>query len=207
MQHLLLLRHGQTDANASGVIQGHLPTPLNAIGREQSRLLGQRLATYSPAVTRLISSPLLRAVQTAAEFSHALHLPVEQDPAWTERHFGSHQGKPFDLVRIMTDGGQHQDPDDAEPKDSFDARVRTAVQAVPFDGVTAVVSHGGVIGSVVRQVIAGKIPCTNPPAERTAIPNGAILHLRRTAPDTPWHIERLNDVAHFEALITTLDAG
>lgn len=211
MQHLLLLRHGQTDANAAGVIQGHLPTPLNALGKAQSRLLGQRLLTYTPPVTLLLTSPLVRALQTAGEITAVLQLPPQQDAAWTERHFGSDQGQPFDLVQIMTHGGKNQDPSDAEPKHTFDARVRSAVHTAPFTShtpaVTAVVSHGGVIGSVVRQLISGHIPSTNPPTERAAVPNCSILHLRRPSPADPWHILCLHDSTHLDDLRTDLDAG
>ena len=63
--HLLLLRHGQTDSNASGIVQGHLPVPLNALGRQQAAALAGRLRTYTPRIGRLVSSDLARAAQTA----------------------------------------------------------------------------------------------------------------------------------------------
>jgi probable phosphoglycerate mutase len=206
--HVLLCRHGQTDANANGIVQGHLPTPLNATGLEQSRRLAERLARYEPKLTRLVSSPLVRAVQTAGPLAATLALPASEDPRWTERDFGSASGKPADIVRIMTHGQPSPvAPDDAEPRDSFDARVRHALTALPPGEVTAVVTHGGVIGSVLRQILDGRIPTTNPPADRSQVPNCSITHLRRDHPAGPWTIVRLCDASHEHELRTTTDAG
>lgn len=206
--HVLLLRHGQTDANAAGIVQGHLPTPLNATGLEQSRRLAGRLTHYEPRLTRLVSSPLVRAVQTVGPLAATLALPAVEDPRWTERDFGSASGKPADITRIMTHGQPSAvAPDDAEPRDTFDARVREALDTLPAGEVTAVVTHGGVIGSVLRQILDRRIPTTNPPADRSHIPNCSITHLRRDHPAGPWTIVLLCDASHEQELRTTADAG
>jgi len=85
--HILILRHAQTDANAEGRLQGHLPTPLNLAGTRQANLLASRLAAYSPAVEAIISSDLPRATQTAALIASACGMPMTIDPAWRERSF------------------------------------------------------------------------------------------------------------------------
>jgi len=69
---LLLLRHGQTDSNAAGIVQGHLPVPLNDLGHRQAAALAARLAAASPRIGRLISSDLSRAAQTAESIARAL---------------------------------------------------------------------------------------------------------------------------------------
>src|SRR3954463_4142309 len=86
--HVLLLRHGQTDSNAGGVLQGWLPTPLNAAGRAQSGRLAARLATFEPRVRRLVSSDLVRARQTAGPIAAALGVEPVFDPRWRERGLG-----------------------------------------------------------------------------------------------------------------------
>ncbi|ETW98583.1 MAG: hypothetical protein ETSY1_18075, partial [Candidatus Entotheonella factor] len=63
MALILLVRHGQTDENVSGRISGQGPAPLNNRGQEQAKLAAQVLAPLQ--VTRLISSPVVRAHQTA----------------------------------------------------------------------------------------------------------------------------------------------
>ena len=64
---LLLVRHGETDWNAAGRIQGCTDTPLNARGRAQALALAGRLRDERPQ--RLYTSPLRRARETAASRS------------------------------------------------------------------------------------------------------------------------------------------
>ncbi|WP_454226405.1 histidine phosphatase family protein [Propioniciclava flava] len=53
------MRHGETDANASGIFQGQADIPLNDTGRAQAQAAAQRLATFSP--DRIVASDLSRA--------------------------------------------------------------------------------------------------------------------------------------------------
>ena len=62
-QEIVLIRHGQSTANASGVWQGQLDFPLSDAGREQARLAGKALA--STRFDALYASPLSRAYETA----------------------------------------------------------------------------------------------------------------------------------------------
>src|SRR5688500_14891082 len=61
---LLLVRHGQSEANRDGRMQGRLDTPLTTFGRAQATALANRLAA-EPSVVALYSSPLSRALETA----------------------------------------------------------------------------------------------------------------------------------------------
>jgi probable phosphoglycerate mutase len=78
---LVLLRHGETEYIAEGRFQGHAETPLTALGREQARLAGLRLAEPSrpPALPvpsgpplEIVHSPLRRAAETAAIVAEAI---------------------------------------------------------------------------------------------------------------------------------------
>jgi broad specificity phosphatase PhoE len=88
---VILVRHGETEENASGIIQGHLPGRLSARGREQIEMLGQRLATHR--IDAAYSSDLARARETAEAI--ARHHPGLQ-VTWTrdlrERFLGRYQG-------------------------------------------------------------------------------------------------------------------
>lgn len=88
---LVVIRHGQTWANAENRYLGALDIGLNDKGREQVSELAQGLAREAP-FTRLLSSPLLRARQSAEQISHTLALPVQLIPAFRERHVGLFEG-------------------------------------------------------------------------------------------------------------------
>jgi broad specificity phosphatase PhoE len=80
---LVLVRHGQTEANAAGRLLGRMDIPLSEIGRTQAAALGRAV---EPA--RVISSPLARARETAAAFG----VPVEVDDRWVELDYGELDG-------------------------------------------------------------------------------------------------------------------
>jgi len=81
---LILLRHGRTLANATGLLQGRLDNELDEVGLEQAA----RAAAAIGPVDRVISSPLARARSTAAAFGQ----PVEVDGRWIEYDYGSLEG-------------------------------------------------------------------------------------------------------------------
>src|SRR5678816_3519185 len=115
--NLLLLRHGQTDSNAAGIVQGHLPVPLNELGHRQAALLAARLKGTTPRIARLISSDLPRAAQTAQPIAQALNMPIAFDAAWRERLLGDFQGKPVGERRLWTLATGDETPPGAESVD------------------------------------------------------------------------------------------
>ena len=85
---LILLRHGQTSANAAGLLLGRTDLPLTELGRRQAAAAA---ACLDGAVGRVVSSPLLRARETA----ESLGRPVEVDERWIEVDYGEYEGQPF----------------------------------------------------------------------------------------------------------------
>ncbi|MBU2409532.1 MAG: histidine phosphatase family protein, partial [Gammaproteobacteria bacterium] len=71
---LILIRHGETDWNRQLRFQGHIDVPLNDVGHEQARRVGERVASES--VQHLVCSDLMRTQQTAAPASIKLGLDV-----------------------------------------------------------------------------------------------------------------------------------
>jgi broad specificity phosphatase PhoE len=80
----MLVRHGRTEANAGQRLQGRLDLPLDDVGVAQVA----ELAAWLGRPDRIISSPLLRARQTAEAFG----LPYEVDDRWIELDYGSLDG-------------------------------------------------------------------------------------------------------------------
>ena len=91
---LILARHGRTAANASGLLQGRVDNPLDAVGLRQAQDIAGALGR--PA--RLVASPLLRTRQTADAFG----LPVEIDKRWIELDYGTWDERPVRDVPAET---------------------------------------------------------------------------------------------------------
>jgi len=68
---LTLVRHGQSAANAAGLLVGRVDSPLTELGRRQAAALGRALAARPATAVRIISSPLQRAMQTAEAIAAA----------------------------------------------------------------------------------------------------------------------------------------
>jgi broad specificity phosphatase PhoE len=90
---LYLVRHGRTEANAGGRLQGHIDLPIDEVGEAQAAALGRAVTE----VDVLICSPLLRARQTAEVFGMR---PVIDD-RWIEMSYGQYEG--FALTDIPRD--------------------------------------------------------------------------------------------------------
>jgi broad specificity phosphatase PhoE len=109
---LILVRHGQTDANARGLLLGRSDPPLNETGRRQA----QALAAVLPRAARIVSSPLTRARHTAAVLAGAAPgvtdaEEVEVDARWIEMDYGNLDGRPATALDERSWRTWRQDPD------------------------------------------------------------------------------------------------
>ena len=90
MTELLLVRHGETDWNAPGRLQGHTDRPLSDYGREQARRLAEELA--GEQFDAVYASDLARARETAEIVGERLQLPVVLDADLREKDWGTWEG-------------------------------------------------------------------------------------------------------------------
>lgn len=90
---LYFIRHGQTQWNIEGRIQGRQNSPLTALGHAQAQTVAQYVAPLG--IEALYSSPAPRARETAAHIQFRLSLPVEVDPRLYEQSFGVYEGLTF----------------------------------------------------------------------------------------------------------------
>lgn len=92
---LIVVRHGRTEANASGLLLGRRLDPgLDDLGRRQAAALREVVG----GAARAVCSPLRRTRETAA----ALGLPVEIDERWIEIDYGTFDGTPLRDVPAAT---------------------------------------------------------------------------------------------------------
>lgn len=78
-----LARHGRTALNAAGGLRGHIEVPLHAVGCLEAEALGAVLAQKGPSV--IVSSPLVRAQQTALPLAERTHLSIATDARLADR--------------------------------------------------------------------------------------------------------------------------
>jgi len=165
---VLLVRHGRTSANTAGVLAGWTPgIDLDDTGRAQAEALAARFTGLT--VTRLVSSPLERCMQTAATVSDAVATPVSSDDRLGEARYGEWTGRALaDLARTRLWRVVQDHPsavvfpgEDGEAMAHVQARavecVREhdrAVTAEHGDGaVWVAVSHGDVIKAVLADAL------------------------------------------------------
>lgn len=88
---LYLVRHGESEGNVLGIIQGHADFPLTARGKEQSTLLARSLKGVEFAA--VYSSDLSRAKDTAATIASQRKLAVKTTELLRERNFGKYENE------------------------------------------------------------------------------------------------------------------
>lgn len=162
------IRHGETEWNEKGIIQGHTDIPLNALGLEQAKQSCNLLKEKE--IGRIYTSTLHRASQTAQIIAQALNLEVIEMSHLKERNWGEIEGQGYDKLREVLRGytsllevPDRQLPKGAETSDTFVTRVREGiVQVLAEPGPLAlIVSHGGVFQVLVRLMALEPIHAEN----------------------------------------------
>jgi len=102
MPQLILMRHGESEGNRDRVFTRTPEVPLTDAGREQARDAAEWIADrYRPV--RVVSSPYLRARQTAAIVAEGLRVPVVVEADLRERSYGELAGQPYIAMRECVD--------------------------------------------------------------------------------------------------------
>lgn len=155
---IYLIRHGQTDWNLAGRLQGHADIPLNTTGKEQAKKVAQHLKKKQASLAALYSSDLQRAHQTAQEIAAIFALEIILAADLREGHFGKLQGltkqERLDLYGPMTDE-ELPEKVGAEPRDKVVARVMNFLKNIAQNHTgqqAAVVTHGAVLGSLLADL-------------------------------------------------------
>ena len=159
---VVAIRHGETDWNAEGRMQGQLDTPLGRRGRWQASRLAASLD--GEGIEAIVASDLSRALETARALGGALDLPVATDRGLRERCFGVFEGHTYAEIEVRwpTEAlrwRQHDPefgPDGGERLLDFAARAVAAVRRVAEQHAgrtVAVVTHGGVLDCLYRAAL------------------------------------------------------
>jgi probable phosphomutase (TIGR03848 family) len=168
MATVILVRHGRTNANATGLLAGRTPgVRLDPTGTEQAARVGERLAALPLAA--LVSSPLERCRETAAQIAKAqgTRIRVARERGLTECDYGEWQGRMLkELVKEPMWGTVQAQPSAAvfpggESMSAMQARAVEAVRrrdaAVEAEhgagAVWVAVSHGDIIKSILADAL------------------------------------------------------
>lgn len=126
---LILLRHGQTAANAASLLQGRIDLPLDDVGREQARRSGEFIRDMYGDVV-VMSSPLMRARETAAAITDNVHI----DERFIELDYGDWDGVSMSDVDQVKWRQWRDDPSFRPPNGEtlleLDARVQPALEEI-----------------------------------------------------------------------------
>ena len=97
MTRIILVRHGQSEANANQIFAGHSDFPLTEFGHKQAALLGKYLKEHEK-IDRIYSSDLKRAYQTAIPASELLGLEIIKTERLREVFAGEWESKPTSFI-------------------------------------------------------------------------------------------------------------
>jgi broad specificity phosphatase PhoE len=183
MSEVILVRHTEVTSRWKSRCYGCSDVGLSWSGRRQARQLAAQLA--SEPVTSLVCSSLKRARFLADHLSVLTGLEARIDDRWRERDFGTWEGLTWNA--IWRDTGNAMDgmltsphdfrPGGGETTAELAARALHAFQALPAEGLTVIVTHGGPIAAV-RAAWAGA-PLME--LARFLVPPGSLV--RHTTPE------------------------
>jgi broad specificity phosphatase PhoE len=181
------LRHGQTDWNLEGRYQGHCDTLLNGAGIAQAGAAAECLADVP--IDRIVVSPLVRAVATAAIIAERLGKPIQIERGLVERNFGSFNGLVIREVKARHGLRPDQSsrdilPPDADPFHEIFERIPPVIAkwmtALPNE-LLLFVGHSGVFDALHQHLLG---PRSGPESDH------AIPYLAKPIPDG-WEMRAL----------------
>lgn len=214
---LYLVRHGEADSNREGRIGGWSDAPLTELGRRQAERAAVELARRAP--TRLVTSDIERARQTAASIAAVTGLEPTFEPGLRERSLGILDGLAFEEARArhpelwqrMLARDATAVPEGGETAEVVYRRVSEAIGRLVRDHAgerVAVVTHGLALFHVFAHVCGLGAPTGSLPVF-VLVDNASITQVEHrarpeapplTGPDAPrgppWRIISINDTAH-----------
>ncbi|MGR8920099.1 MAG: histidine phosphatase family protein [Gammaproteobacteria bacterium] len=191
---LLLIRHGETDLNATRVVQ-HPHTPLGANGLRQAEQLGHGLRDRN--IRLVLTSDYARARTTAEHVARHLGVTPVESVRLRERNFGDLRGRAYDELGHVDLFGADYVPPNGESWPVFHRRVDEAWAEIVghagrISGDIAVVTHGLVLRSLFERVLD---TADHVIEEDLVVANTSVTVVDH-AP--PWRVQELASVAHLD---------
>ncbi|MBI9100893.1 MAG: histidine phosphatase family protein [Spirochaetales bacterium] len=166
MNHLFFIRHGESEANRQKILGSQLAYCLTDEGKADAALIAEELYEVH-RINRIISSPLLRTLQTAQPFAEKFGLEIETDDRFKEQHFGSFSGMYYEEAKAEPDfemdytkrwdwrpkgGGESYEDISIRLIDFF-----ALIEKKPLDGNTLIVTHAVTL-RIVQALLENTLP-------------------------------------------------
>lgn len=202
---IILLRHGETIANANGTVQGQLDVELNATGVRQAERLAERLRDVR--LDAIYASDLSRAMHTARIVAEPHKLDVIPSPEFREWHLGAWQGRRIADILTLFPGEFEGFVHDSltavitggEPRSAFQRRVSDAIDllvARHSGGRIAIVSHGGALGMILKHILNAETVSFSRRPKTSNAAYSKVVHFE----DGTWQLLTWNDTSHLDGL-------
>ncbi|MFZ3577362.1 histidine phosphatase family protein [Virgibacillus sp. DJP39] len=188
MTMICLVRHGETDWNALGKLQGATDVPLNSKGVQQAEECGVYLKSTTWDI--VISSPLQRAKCTAGIIHKTLsNVPLIEMDDFSEKSFGDAEGMNLEERKSTFPDRNYPNQED---NDSFKKRVMSGLEKVNHNYPNAkvlLIAHGAVINSILATLSNGEVG-----SGKTRLNNACISNIQFI--QDQWNVKEINQITH-----------
>ena len=169
---IYLIRHGETDWNREGRLQGRTDIPLNQHGITQMERIGDYMADGGYRIDKIITSPLQRAGMSAEIIAFRIGYEKSRiivEPLFTERSFGDAEGTIW-TAGMCLDNGKYGEESVEELCGRAAAGIKKYIAGE--NGNILIVAHGAILKALIVALTKGEIAYTDP---GVVIEQGGIL--------------------------------
>lgn len=184
---ICLVRHGETDWNKVGKLQGHTDIELNQTGFTQATACAEFLSNFSYEL--IITSPLKRAKQTAIIISEKTGLSIIEMEQFLERNYGDAEGLTPEERNIKFPNFQYKNQESIENLRERVMQGLLQIQENQLASKIILVAHGAVINSILAVLSNNEIG-----SGKTKLDNACLSTIIYAQGD--WKIESFNQVEH-----------
>ena len=164
MRKIYLIRHGQTDANVEKKYCGWTDINLNSRGKKQVKKLGKKLSDLK--IDNIFASDLKRVKETAKFINEFHKKDITYLKEIREMNFGDFENLTFKEIskkypkqkeKIISNNLTYKFPNGESLKELYNRSIKTFKDILKKDGNILIISHGGVIASILTYVLSGDI--------------------------------------------------
>ncbi len=199
MYDLFLLRHGRSLADDENKFEGRYDSPLTDIGKEQARKTSEYFTRNKIKFDKILTSPLIRAKETAYIINQSQQLPLIVEPMLMEKDNGILAGETKENASTRFPLPEFLSPFQYAPQKTGENTVELHARGglvlskiIDLDpGCYLLVSHGGLLNSLVRNILGIGFP-VDKSGHTFYFKDNGLLHLHYDESRHSWGICSFN---------------